>query len=72
MEAYGTFQSGLKFEPDPPAVAADTPYATLGGMVSVSRERVRQIEEDDLGKLRMSSRRQAREAPLEGLGAAES
>jgi hypothetical protein len=29
----------LKFEPEPPAVAADTPYATIGGMVSVSRER---------------------------------
>ncbi|WP_437878082.1 RNA polymerase sigma factor RpoD/SigA [Sorangium sp. So ce513] len=40
--------------------------AEIGGMFSVSRERVRQIEENALSKLRTLSRRQALEAPLEG------
>ncbi|WP_437281520.1 sigma-70 family RNA polymerase sigma factor [Sorangium sp. So ce375] len=38
--------------------------AEIGGMFSVSRERVRQIEESALSKLRMLSRRQALETPL--------
>ncbi|WP_437736767.1 sigma-70 family RNA polymerase sigma factor [Sorangium sp. So ce1335] len=40
--------------------------AEIGGMFSVSRERVRQIEENALSKLRTLSRRQALEVPLEG------
>ncbi|WP_437784301.1 RNA polymerase sigma factor RpoD/SigA [Sorangium sp. So ce1097] len=40
--------------------------AEIGGMFSVSRERIRQIEENALSKLRTLSRRQALEAPLEG------
>ncbi|WP_437801594.1 sigma-70 family RNA polymerase sigma factor [Sorangium sp. So ce693] len=40
--------------------------AEIGGMFSVSRERVRQIEESALSKLRTLSRRQALETPLGG------
>ncbi|WP_437692063.1 RNA polymerase sigma factor RpoD/SigA [Sorangium sp. So ce176] len=40
--------------------------AEIGGMFSVSRERVRQIEENALSKLRTLSRRHALEVPLEG------
>ncbi|WP_437962096.1 sigma factor-like helix-turn-helix DNA-binding protein [Sorangium sp. So ce119] len=40
--------------------------AEIGGMFSVSRERVRQIEENALSKLRTLSRRRALEVPLEG------
>ncbi|WP_437930499.1 sigma-70 family RNA polymerase sigma factor [Sorangium sp. So ce291] len=40
--------------------------AEIGGMFSVSRERIRQIEENALSKLRTLSRRQALETPLEG------
>ncbi|WP_433935787.1 RNA polymerase sigma factor RpoD/SigA [Sorangium cellulosum] len=39
--------------------------AEIGGMFSVSRERVRQIEENALSKLRTLSRRHALEVPLE-------
>ncbi|AUX31156.1 MULTISPECIES: RNA polymerase sigma factor RpoD/SigA [Sorangium] len=40
--------------------------AEIGGMFSVSRERVRQIEENALSKLRTLSRRQALDTPLGG------
>ncbi|AUX21870.1 RNA polymerase sigma factor [Sorangium cellulosum] len=40
--------------------------AEIGGKFSVSRERVRQIEENALSKLRLLSRRQALDTPLEG------
>ncbi|WP_437736764.1 sigma factor-like helix-turn-helix DNA-binding protein [Sorangium sp. So ce1335] len=40
--------------------------ADIGGMFSVSPERVRQIEESALSDLRTLSRRQALEVPLEG------
>ncbi|WP_437602394.1 sigma-70 family RNA polymerase sigma factor [Sorangium sp. So ce590] len=40
--------------------------AEIGGMFSVSRERIRQIEENALSKLRTLSRRQALDTPLGG------
>lgn len=40
--------------------------AEIGGKFSVSRERIRQIEENALSKLRQLSRRQAIDLPLEG------
>ncbi|WP_437692056.1 sigma factor-like helix-turn-helix DNA-binding protein [Sorangium sp. So ce176] len=40
--------------------------AEIGGMFSVSRERVRQIEENALSEIRTLPRRHALEVPLEG------